>query len=250
MPVPLFFTLFLFFVLSIPNPVEAQTAVPYKLTYARDLTLSLSGSALLGTAYLLQRNKTQLSPEVIGRLDTRDINGFDRIATRNWKPRVATTSDILGFTSLILPAAFLLDKKVDRNFPVATTYFETFVITAGITTLAKALTNRKRPFVYNPEAPAIKKLSDDATASFFSGHTSLTAAACFYSAKVYTDHHPNSRFKPYAWTLAATIPAAVAFLRVRAGKHFPTDVMLGYAVGASVGFIVPYLHRANRNSGE
>ena len=34
-----------------------------------------------------------------------------------------------------------------------------------------------------------------------------------------------------------------AYLRVRAGKHFLTDVIAGYAVGATIGILVPHLHR-------
>jgi membrane-associated phospholipid phosphatase len=30
---------------------------------------------------------------------------------------------------------------------------------------------------------------------------------------------------------------------MRAGKHFPTDVLTGVLVGGAVGTLVPYLHR-------
>ena len=35
----------------------------------------------------------------------------------------------------------------------------------------------------------------------------------------------------------------VAYFRIRAGKHFLTDNLVGYAVGATVGVLVPRLHR-------
>ena len=164
---------------------NAQNNIPYKQNPARDVTLSLGGSILVATACLIKRKKETISPELIGKLDVQTVNGFDRKATNNWRRNAAKVSNVLGFAAMALPAVFLFDKKVDRNFPVATAYFETFVITAGITILTKELTKRKRPFVYNPETPAIKKLQKDATASFFSGHTSLSAAASFFCAKVY-----------------------------------------------------------------
>jgi len=52
-----------------------------------------------------------------------------------------------------------------------------------------------------------------------------------------------SRWKPIVWTAAATIPAITGYLRVRGGRHFPTDVIGGYIVGAAVGCLVPHLHR-------
>ena len=43
--------------------------------------------------------------------------------------------------------------------------------------------------------------------------------------------------------VAAAVPAVVAYFRIRAGKHFLTDNLVGYAVGATVGVLVPRLHR-------
>ena len=47
------------------------------------------------------------------------------------------------------------------------------------------------------------------------------------------------------WGVAAAVPAVVAYFRVRAGKHFLSDNLVGYAVGATVGVMVPRLHRNN-----
>lgn len=41
------------------------------------------------------------------------------------------------------------------------------------------------------------------------------------------------------------MPAVVAYFRIRAGKHFLTDNLVGYAVGATVGMVVPRLHHVN-----
>ena len=42
---------------------------------------------------------------------------------------------------------------------------------------------------------------------------------------------------------AALAPATVGFLRVKGGKHFPTDVLTGLVVGAATGYLVPRLHK-------
>ena len=44
---------------------------------------------------------------------------------------------------------------------------------------------------------------------------------------------------------AAVVPAITAYLRVKGGKHFYTDVITGYLVGAAVGLIVPELHKTD-----
>ena len=46
------------------------------------------------------------------------------------------------------------------------------------------------------------------------------------------------------WGAAVTYPAVVGIIRVQEGRHFPSDVIVGYVVGAAIGYVVPVLHRA------
>ena len=119
--------------------------------------------------------------------------------------------------------------------------------TTGLTFIAKNIANRNRPFLYNPEVPLEDKISSSANRSFFSGHTSHTAAFTFMMAKIFHDYHPNSKqgMKIIIWSFSAALPAVTGFLRVKAGKHFPTDVITGYAVGAFTGWLIPHLHKKN-----
>ena len=41
----------------------------------------------------------------------------------------------------------------------------------------------------------------------------------------------------------------MGFCRLKAGKHFLSDNLLGYAVGASIGVAVPQLHRIAAGKG-
>ena len=86
-------------------------------------------------------------------------------------------------------------------------------------------------------------MSKSARFAFFSGHTSVTASNFFFTAKVFSDYFPDSKLKPYIWSVAAIAPAITAYLIVKAGRHYKTDVITGYAVGAAIGFLVPHLHR-------
>jgi len=139
---------------------------------------------------------------------------------------------------------FLAGKKSRKNFgKIATLYGETAFITTGITLLIKATVKRNRPFVYNSDAPLAKKTTRNARTAFLSGHTSISAANSFFAAKVFSDYYPDSKWKPAVWTTAAVIPAITGYLRVRAGKHFPTDTIAGYALGAAAGILIPHLHK-------
>ena len=57
------------------------------------------------------------------------------------------------------------------------------------------------------------------------------------------DFYPDSKAKPIIWTSAALIPAITGYLRVKAGRHFTSDVLVGFLVGAAVGWVIPELHR-------
>ena len=65
------------------------------------------------------------------------------------------------------------------------------------------------------------------------------ATFSFFTAKVFSDTNPNSKLRPWVWSSAALLPAVTGYLRVKGGKHFPTDVIVGYAVGAAIGILVP-----------
>jgi membrane-associated phospholipid phosphatase len=49
--------------------------------------------------------------------------------------------------------------------------------------------------------------------------------------------------KVLIWTTGALMPAVVGFLRVKAKKHFPIDVAVGYLTGAVIGLTVAELHK-------
>ncbi|HZH68275.1 MAG TPA: phosphatase PAP2 family protein, partial [Chitinophagales bacterium] len=120
---------------------------------------------------------------------------------------------------------------------------ETFMMSFAITSMTKELVQRTRPYVYYDDVPMSEKIRKDARASFFSGHTSMTATGTFFSAMVYTQMHPNSKWKPLVWTGAAAFPLGVGLLRYSGGKHYWTDILTGYLVGATIGVLVPHLHK-------
>ena len=51
---------------------------------------------------------------------------------------------------------------------------------------------------------------------------------------------------PRPWITLAVATALTGFVsyeRVRAGDHFPTDVIAGSMAGAAIGIMVPHMHR-------
>ncbi len=217
---------------------------PYELSLKKDLILFGGGAIGQVGSIILSAEIDNFSAEELELLNANDINSFDRRATKYYSLRAQKNSDILLNSSFFYPLLFLIDDKGRNGFlEIGVLTLESFLVNASITSLTKVAVERTRPFAYNSDAPLDKRIKANSKLSFFSGHTSSTAVLSFFSAKVFSDYYPDSKWKPVVWTVGAIIPAATGYLRVRGGKHFPTDVIVGYAVGAIIGVGIPHIHK-------
>lgn len=233
-------------------PARAQEPV-YRFNYKWEIPATAAGYALNFYGLDLLKDKDRLDTATILGLDRMNIWWFDRQATYQDPAcfdRAQLISDIAMNISLLLPAALVIDDKIRNDWAeLLFLYLETHALNANLYVWAgPALNNRIRPFVYNPDIELEPKLEGGTRDAFFSGHTSWTATASFFMAKVYSDYHPELGNKKY-WLYAAALvpPLTVGYFRFCAGKHFPTDVLTGLAIGATVGVLVPHLHK-NRQS--
>jgi membrane-associated phospholipid phosphatase len=224
--------------------VGASAQSVYQLQTGRELSLLGAGVGAIGLSAAIDGKTQALDAKTIEALSAREAPVIDRWVTRQWSPAARRISDKLLLGSLALPATMYFDQPARTEAgKVGLLYWQTLLLCAGATNLTKTLVKRPRPFLYNPELPLEMKQYKDGRYSFFSGHTSLCAAASFLSAQLYNDFYPDSKGKPYVWAAAATLPALTGYLRVRAGKHYLTDVLVGYGVGALIGTLVPRWHR-------
>ncbi|MEL6924223.1 MAG: phosphatase PAP2 family protein [Bacteroidota bacterium] len=235
---PLLFFLLLF-------SIQGMAQSPYQLNWRNEVSYHALGIGLLGAGSWIGNKTVQpLSESEIFALRRSSVIAFDRGATFNLSGAARTASDHTLNASFIMPMLFLIPRRSRSEFGrIALLYSEVFFINLGGTNLMKRSTRRLRPFVYNELASIESKQTKDARYAFFSGHTSATAANTFFAARVFSDYYPDSKWKPLVWTVAVALPAATGYFRVKAGKHFPTDVIAGGAFGAAVGWLIPQLHK-------
>lgn len=208
-----------------------------------EIGLLTTGLATIGVSKIIERNVPALTPDQILKLDPTQIRPkFDRRATKNWSRQAKIWSDALVFGSMAASAGVVFGKNNDFK-TMSLILAEAYFLNYGLTNLTKNWMRRTRPYAFNPDVPMTEKLKIKTRRSFFSGHTSLAATGSFLLAKVLSDNFPEKKWTKMVWAGAATLPALTGWQRVRAGKHFPTDVLAGYAVGALVGWGVPELHR-------
>ncbi len=233
---------------------QAKSESIYKINRRLEIpltTLFFAGD-YLGFNYL--SNKPSLELDEILKLDVKTIWQFDRIAATqdvSFRDQAQSISDVCLYSSVLMPGLLAFDNTIRKDWlDLVILYSETHAIGSGIYAGTASLFKRSRPFMYNPDIPLADKLMNETRNSFYSGHVSSAASASFFMAKVYSDYHPELGNKKY-WLFAAALipPSLVGYYRVKAMKHFPSDVIVGGILGASAGVLIPHLHKRKNTSG-
>lgn len=223
----------------------SQNDSPYKTSLKVDAPIIAAGLGLNAYGLSLLQDKEGLTQEEINTQTKEDVNRFDRFSA-GWDSESADmVSDYPFYASFAAaPALMLLNDNVrGKAGQVFVLYVETMAITGALFTITNGSLPRNRPLTYSPDVSDSEKMRGNSQSSFYAGHTAASASASFFAAKIFHDFNPDSPARPYVWAAAAAVPATVGYLRLRAGKHFLSDNLLGYTIGAAAGILVPQLHK-------
>ena len=201
-----------------------------------------------------------LSLGEIGALDRRDVNGFDRGTTYDWSPTWSDRSDqprnlLIASSILLVGGPYVLRGEWSRTKTMATILVEAASLTTAVTYLTKGLAGRARPYAYNTSLTPEERLAvvgpDDPSGrqSFISGHASSAFAAATLLSTIYGDVHGPTFVSRVIWVSSLSLASLTAYGRVKAGVHFPSDVLAGAALGAAIGYLVPAIHRRDGDAG-
>lgn len=252
----LYLIAFLILVSTYGQNNQSEHKKVYHLNYKIDIPISVGLIAANYYGFGVIRRKLNLDANQINSLNKNDVWAFDRRALeQNYsyssREKALAASDWGMNISIFLPSLLFLDKKIRKDwYDIILLYVETQFTGSNIYAYTgPMITERIRPFVYYPEIPLEDKLGNGTTDSFFSGHTTWTATASFFMAKVISDYHPELGAKKWLLYAAAMIPPTfVGYHRYRGLKHFPTDIAVGTIVGAAVGILIPHFHKINKKN--
>ena len=173
-------------------------------------------------------------------------SGF-RSDSQSTREDAGTASDVLlAVTAGLLPLASIGKTLSERDcyeaYDMATDAAEAFTLTLLLTTGTKRIAGRNRPYDKdcNGTPPGDASCSDsDRSQGFFSGHASMAATgaglSCSYAMKRKTwGESQTARFTPCALGIGAALTTGA--LRIVADKHWGSDVIVGFLVGATVGY--------------
>lgn len=221
---------------------SSLSASPYNLRPYKVIAGTTLGAAL-GVYGAYREEKTGAPTQAdIDALNRDDIFYPDRVLMQGWNRQAQVVSDVFLAASPLAVVPIGIVKRRDI-LTLGSMYLQGFSLTLGGTNLSKGIFERYRPFAYDENAPAEKKLNIDVTRSFISGHTSMATYNFVAAAKVFSDYYPQSRYVPYVWAGAVAGSVATGAFRMAGGKHFFSDVVSGLLWGGFVGYWVPESHK-------
>jgi membrane-associated phospholipid phosphatase len=225
---------------------RAQTVVPSSPTI--DVSYGRDG-AIASSAFVLAAAMAALPVDTKARWN-HELLPFDYRVRDNFSASAAKTSDILLILDLSTPLITELALGWNEESGKRTlVYAETLGIGMFINAAAKYTVGRPRPYTYSDD-PRIQAYAEtegrDSRLSFFSGHACSTFAAAVAGGYLFAQSTSDTHARAAMWGFGLALASATANLRVRAGKHFYSDVIVGALVGAGVGAVVPYLHYRGR----
>ncbi len=218
---------------SLPSP---PLPPPYRVTWWDAASLATAGAlGVIPEAANLPRGLPSCAP-----CDPASLPGIDHAALHTFSGPAGTASTALlagvaGFAGL----ASLEGASAARARGDAVVLANALGWTLATGEWLKVLVHRNRPVLYTASAPAAASDPDNRR-SFPSGHASLAfAAATAYLTLAGRERLPH-RTRNAALLYVGAV--GVAALRVTAGKHFPTDVTGGAALGAGIGWLAARVH--------
>jgi membrane-associated phospholipid phosphatase len=231
-----------------PKVVLNKKEQVYKLKLGVDIPIITVGTGWSLYAFTKIYNKPHPDTMQVQSLNSYNINALDRGMMYPYSKSMNDVSYYPFYAAMPLPLIFFLSDNEMRSdfFKLTFLYWEAMSVTGLLGTNATFHVDRYRPYAYfhdshgtmDNEAPigVVKN-------SFYAGHVQIVATPTFFLAKVYADYHPDSKIKWVFYGVASAATVSMAYMRIRAGEHFPSDVLLGAATGALAGILVPQFHK-------
>lgn len=208
----------------------------------QEISILLAGVGLLVAAvWADRRDGTPVHSPYDEGYTGKEINPIDRLGYTVRDRRAGDLADAGLYGGPALPFLFSLHLRSRKEYPlVLLLWLETMLLTFGVSSLLKNTVGRPRPYIYNASWALEQELTRKDRAAFLSGHAANATAGAVLFAELVRRYFPG--WAGLARLLAVGIAGGTAFLRVKAGKHWPTDAVAGVALGSGVAGAMMWVH--------
>ncbi len=236
----------MFCLFTTTSVLHAAEESPFTFSWPRETVLLSTGVAAQIMGSYRVNHMEPAGPQDLRRSE---IPYLERWVAGAYSPAADVASDVLAVAvggSAFFAATWHASRNETSWMPVLEDFLilsEALAWSSAINLHVRAERIHPRPFVYGTKAPAAERAEPQAAGSFYSGHASEAFLGAVYLATVYPLRHPEFEHRGWLWAGSLTAATTAGALRVAAGKHFPSDVLAGAAMGSLVGLGFAQLHR-------
>ena len=183
---------------------------------------------------------SQSNLNTITNLDKNNINFLDKNFVFNFDKDIKLSSDIALGTTLALPVIYSLFNSSDFGefFNYNIKYVQVLGLTSSLVLISKNFIDRYRPYTYDKNLDIEMRKSYDGRNSFFSGHTAVAFSSAVFLAYNVENSDASRVTKNLVWAGSMALASSTGILRILAGKHFLTDVIVGAVVGSAIAILI------------
>jgi membrane-associated phospholipid phosphatase len=226
---------------------EPAAGAPKRLGHVGGWDVVASGGALaLVAAYELGGLGAQRPCREVSGRSLKGLDGWVREHGR-WhsicsEDDAARASYATLFASIGLPLAYHAAGRQDERARDLAVTLEAGLVSAALVEVVKNVVSRPRPFVeFCEPTPRVNLCLNDSRKSFYSGHATIAFAMVTSGATVASMR--GERHAGWLWGAGLTLAATTGYLRVAADRHHFSDVVVGAATGAAIGWATAKLHK-------
>lgn len=225
----------------------------YEASLGLDLPLALSAAFTSGIGSYLY---SQMEVPAAGPVGKDKLLPWDR----GFAGRFSETADLMSDVGALLAvaplaiggAALYTGNSTAGEFGTfSLMLLEAVLFQNGINLAVRSTKLWPRPYVYAESGKGKEKADKakgEAYGSFFSGHTSAAFTVAVFTSEWFSETHPNSDAKGIVKAVAFSLAGFEGALRIAAGKHYPSDVIVGALVGTGISYGILQMHRSENKS--
>ena len=239
------------FLMGLAQAYEAERPT-YKLTFEKDISLTLAAGGMFGIGmFLYSRMDTPNNLK-----DKDDFLPWDKPLVGRYSENADKASDIgsvFALAPLVVGGIAWHDgSSTGAEFATFTVMFlEAIGIGNGLNLTLRSLEIWPRPYMYAEGGDGREKAENaksEAYGSFFSGHATAAFTVATFTDQWFRTVYPNSPYKGIMRASAYSLAALESILRIAAGKHYVTDVVVGALVGTGVSIGLLEMHRVRNEN--
>jgi hypothetical protein len=172
-----------------------------------------------------------------------DVAGWERFSVDADLADAEPLSNLALGIALVTPGLLLAATSPEDDWAGdALIVYQSAIFAGFLTQITKTAVARPFPYMLRDDVTPGQQADGGNYASMWSGHTAVPMAAAVSLGVVVSHRHPEAAWRWWVWTLGPALALTTGALQIAAANHYPSDVLVGAAVGAGVAAVDTWAH--------